>query len=232
MYANAWFGRLHDCLREDFPALAHALGADAFHDLVKTYLMAHPPSRPSLRDAGAHLAGHLETAPFAEIFARRCVHAADLARLEWALVEAFDAADAPVLAPATLAALPADAWEMLRFAPAPSLRLLGCAWPVHEAREQIDREPGETCPPGPPSLQARPTAICVWRCDERVRYRALEPLEAEALAALAAGAPYGEVCERVADAVGSAAAAGTAAALLARWISAGMLVDPRDETVV
>lgn len=72
VYANAYFTRIHDCLREDFGALARALGPAGFHDLVKTYLMMHPPARPSLRHAGAHLAEHLATEPFAQIFARRC----------------------------------------------------------------------------------------------------------------------------------------------------------------
>ena len=51
VYANAYFARLHDCLAEDFPATARALGPDAFHDLVKTYLMVHPPDRPWLERA-------------------------------------------------------------------------------------------------------------------------------------------------------------------------------------
>ena len=65
VYANAYFARIHDCLRDDFGALARALGPAAFHDLVKTYLMMHAPTRPSLRHAGAHLAEHLSTEPFA-----------------------------------------------------------------------------------------------------------------------------------------------------------------------
>ena len=81
MYANAYFARLHACLRDDFPALARALGPAAFHDLVKTCLMMHPPTRPSLRHAGAHVAEHFAT-KLAAIFARNRPYAADLARLE------------------------------------------------------------------------------------------------------------------------------------------------------
>jgi putative DNA-binding protein len=106
VYANAFFARLRDCLASDFPALARALGPDAFHDLVKTYLMMHPPTQRSLRHAGAQLANHLRTEPFAEIFGRRCPYAADLARLEWALAEAHGAADATPLSREALAALP------------------------------------------------------------------------------------------------------------------------------
>jgi hypothetical protein len=116
VYANAYFARLHDCLAEDFGATARALGSDAFHDLVKTYLMIHPPQRPSLHHAGTHLAEHLATPPFAAIFARRCSYAADLARLEWAIARAFTAPDAPVLERAALAAVAPDEFA-------------GCAFP-------------------------------------------------------------------------------------------------------
>jgi len=55
VYANAYFARVHDVLREDYPALHAAIGADAFHDLAKLYLLAHPSRSFSLRFAGARL---------------------------------------------------------------------------------------------------------------------------------------------------------------------------------
>src|SRR4029453_3454547 len=134
VYANAYFGRLCDSLRDDFPALARALGTAAFHDLVKTYLMMHPPTRPSLRHAGAHLVDHLATEPFAEIFTRRVPYVADLGQFEWAMAEAFYAADSPILVREELAAVAPDGWGELRFETTPSLQLLSCAWPVQVVR--------------------------------------------------------------------------------------------------
>ncbi len=224
VYANAYFVRIHDCLRDDFGALARALGPDAFHDLVKTYLMAHPPTRPSLRHAGARLAEHLDTAPFASIFGRRCAYAADLARLEWAVLEAFDAADAPVLERETLAAVPHDAWGELRFEATPSLSLLGLAWPVHAVRERYDGDEDDAVWAGPPVLGPESTHIRVWRNEERVRYRAISALEADALAAVQRGEPFGALCERIAGSVGDAEAAPCAAAFLEAWLAAGLLV--------
>jgi hypothetical protein len=222
VYAHAYFSRLHDCLRDDHPALVRALGAEAFHDLVKTYLLCHPPRHPSLRHAGARLAEHLETPPFAAIFSRRCRWTADLARFEWALVEAFDAPDAAVLDAAALATQPPARWPALRFTTVPSLRLLRCAWPVHEARAHADlADDGEA-----PQLAPAPTALCVWRRDETVRYRALEPLEADALASLAAGLPFEALCAPLAAALGDDEAPARAAGLLSGWIDAGLLAGP------
>ncbi len=223
VYANAYFARLHACLRGDFGALERALGADAFHDLVKTYLMIHPPTRPSLRHAGAHLAEHLATEPFAEIFARRCPYAADLARLEWAMTEAFDAEDAPVATLEQLASAAPEAWADLRFAVAPSLSLLTCAWPVHTVRERFDREGVEAAWDEAPLLSAEPTHLRVWRHDERVRYQAVAGLELEALGAARAGEPFAAICDRLVSAVGEAEAARRAAAFLSSWVSDRLL---------
>ena len=223
VYANAYFARIHDCLRDDFGALARALGPAAFHDLVKTYLMMHAPTRPSLRHAGAHLAEHLSAEPFAEIFSRRCPYSADLARLEWAMTEAFYAADAPVLAREDLGAVAPERWGDLRFEPAPSLRLLACAWPVHSVRERFDREDADTAWDEAPPLASDPTQISVWRLAERVRYRAIPRLELEALGAATAGESFVVICDRLASAVGEAEAPAQAASLLASWVSDGVV---------
>jgi len=223
VYANAYFVRIHDCLREDFGALARALGATAFHDLVKTYVMMHPPTRASLRHAGRHLAEHLTIEPFAAIFTRRCPYAADLARLEWAMAEAFYAEDARVLAREDLAAVAPDAWRDLRFQTTPSFRLLACGWPVHGVRERFEREDVEAAWKEAPPLAAEPTHLRVWRLDERVRYRAIPRLESEALGAVTAGESFAAICERMAEAVGQAEAAPRAAGLLSSWVTDGLL---------
>jgi hypothetical protein len=224
VYANAYFARLHDCLREDFPALARSLGPDAFHDLVKTYLMVHPPTRPSLRHAGAHLAAHLGSPPFAEIFSRRCAYAADLARLEWALVDAFDAADAPVLARDVLAAVAPRDFVRLRLETAPSLRLLTCAWPVHQVRQRCDRPDAEADGwESAPALAPAATRLCVFRHHEQVRYRAIDRAEHDALATAMAGAPFAAICGRLVACVGEAQAAATAAGLLSAWLADGLI---------
>jgi putative DNA-binding protein len=224
VYSNAYFARLHDCLRDDFGAAARALGPEAFHDLVKTYLMMHPPTRPSLRHAGAYLAEHLTTEPFAEIFSRRCPYVADLAQLEWAMAEAFYAADSPILVREELAAVAPEGWSELRFETVPSLRLLTCAWPVHVARERFDQDDGgELTGDEAPPLVAGPTWIRVWRLGESVRYRAITRLEVDALGAARDREPFAAICDRVASAVGAEEAAPQAAALLSSWVSDGLL---------
>jgi hypothetical protein len=219
VYAHAWFERLQAALADDFGALARLLGVDGFRELVRAYLAACPPQRPSLRDAGERLPEFLARSPLAQPLVRRHPCAPDLARLERAIVEAFDAAGAPVLAREALAALPPDAWAglVLRFQPA--LQLLTFAFPVDRLRAAHDRD--ETALPA--ELPPLRTHVCVWRADERVFHRALEPLEAEALASARAGESFGRLCEVIANRLSDAEAPAAAAALLARWQSDGWL---------
>jgi Putative DNA-binding domain len=243
VYSNAYFVRLHDCLRDDYGALADALGPAAFHDLVRTYLMLYPPSRPSLRHAGRELCAHLESEPFATIFGGRWPWAADLARLEWALGEAFFAADATPLAPAALATLAPDAFGALRFGASPSLGLLRLDWPVASVRERFDQADGQgqtrqhagpdgvgACDAsghdvdGAPALERKSTSVRVWRQGESVRFKTISDVEAAALDQVIAGESFGAACETVARFVGDVEAPARAAALLAGWIGDELFV--------
>src|SRR5262245_21101067 len=120
IYANMYFFRLLDCLREDFPRLATALGEDRFHNLATDYLLAHPSEHPSLRFLGRRLpeflAGHA--------LARASGALVDLARLEWTRADLFDAADARPLTREDLARLSQEAAGDLPLRPVPAFRLL------------------------------------------------------------------------------------------------------------
>jgi hypothetical protein len=212
VYANAWFERLRGCLAEDFGTLAARLGSDAFHDLVKLYLLAHPPRHFSLRYAGERLPEFLAVHQAAELFRTRWPEAADLAALEWALADVFDAPDAATLSSETLASLAPEAWAGLRLAPVAALRLLELAWPVQRLRRAFDADEPL------PALVPEPTSICVWRKQERVFYRPLSPLEAACLRALARGESFGDLCERVAAEAGQGEAVPLLLGWLRRWL--------------
>ncbi len=215
VYASAFFARIHAALREDFPALQAALGEAAFHDLVKLYLAAHPPHTFSLRLVGADLPGFL-AGEIAALFRRLCPHGADLAALEWAITDVFDAEDAPELGRHALAAVAPDRWETLRFELAPAHRLLELAWPVHRSREAHDAARPL------PALVPEATRVLVLRQAERVFYRELSALEAAALRRLGEGVDLGTVCAGIAADTDQPAAP-IAVRLLERWLADGLL---------
>ena len=186
---------------------------------MEAYLRAHPPSRPSLRDAGAQLPGFLAGSPAAAVLRERFAFAPDLARLEWAIVEAFDAADAEPLSREGLAAMPPERWAELQFVFQPALRLLALGFPAQRVRQAHDAEQAL-----PDRLDPLPTKVCVWRKNERVYYRALAPLEAEALGQALAGEPFGRLCEGLAARASASEAPARAAGLLAGWQAEDWLV--------
>ena len=218
VYANAYFLRILDVLKDEFGALAAALGEAGIHDVVTGYLLAHPPRHPSLRHVGDRLAAYLEADPRAEPFRRRWPWCADLARLETALQDAFDAPDAPALRRERLAALPQHAWPALRLRFQPSVRVLRLGWPVAELYSAWESDAPQT----PPAARAA-GAVLVWRRDETVRWRALDTLEADLLESARAGVHFEALCEIAASARGEATAPALVAGLLGHWVETGLL---------
>lgn len=201
IYREQFFLRHVDALRDDFRALEHLLGDDAFVELARAYLSEHPPRSFTLRDLGARLAGFVgSVAPWAED-----PFAFDLARVEWAFVEAFDAADAPALDVAAIGAVPEDVWPLAHIVLQPSVQRLALAHPAHDyrlaARKSADAENlvalATLAPPEP-----RPAYVVVYRAADSLACIDLEPCAFALLEALGTGAAIGDACERVASTSG------------------------------
>ena len=82
-----------EALATDYPALKHFLGDDGFLALVRGYVEAHPSRSYSLNRLGDRLPDYVSQAPGL----RRRAFCHDLARLELALSEVFDAPRSAVL---------------------------------------------------------------------------------------------------------------------------------------
>lgn len=213
VYADMYFYRLRDALKEDFPAVCAVIGEDNFHNLITDYLFECPPSHFSLRYAGQALPGFVSRHPLA----LRWPYLGDVARLEWSIIDAFDAADAPPLEQQALAGIAPQRWADLRLELTPTLRLLALGWPVHDVWERSQRQAAVD------EIHAAPTWIRVWRQDLRVFHRAIDVLEHAALAALAGGEPFGNVCEAVAAPDSAADGAQRVFGFLRQWLADGLL---------
>ncbi|HKQ97788.1 MAG TPA: DNA-binding domain-containing protein [Candidatus Polarisedimenticolia bacterium] len=247
IYANMYFFRLLDALKEDYPRLLAALGAARFHNLITDYLLACPSRHPSLRYLGDRLPEFLARHPLE----RESAGLADLARLEWARADIFDAADAPVLTRADLAKLPPDDAGDLRVALVPAYRLLRLGhdavsvWRAlgsdsgteaahagnsNAARMEAD---GPTCAHHDadhldpiPRFGDRPTAVRVWRQGFAVHHRSMDDEERDALLLLAEGATLGRVAQCLSAGLPVAEATARFGALLQRWLDDGLLTRP------
>lgn len=187
IYHGMYFLRMAEALESDYPGLAHFLGEARWGGLVRAYVSAHPSRSYTLNVLGRALPEWLRLAPGLQ---RRgfCV---DLARLEWATTEAFDAPDAPRLEEAELAAVTPEQWPEVRFVAQPALRLLELRWNASEwldsAKDEQHRHPG------PRRAAAR---VLVFRRGYAVYRRELDRGAFGLLADLASGQPLGAAVSR------------------------------------
>lgn len=201
IYRRQFWLRHTESLVEDFPGVGHLLGQAQWERLVEEYLDAHPPSSPSLRDLGQHFAGFAAS----RTWLPRCELARDMAELEWALIEAFDAPAHAPLDPRRLAGIPEHAWATARFAPHPTLRLLALRHPVHDllsAALAAGRRGEAALAPLAREIEARPTFIAVHRKDLVVHRDELTALDHALLSRLCAGVELEKACEATAGEIG------------------------------
>jgi hypothetical protein len=208
VYAGAYGARLVEVLGESFPAVRMALGRKPFERCIGDFVREHPSRFRSARAYGEALSPWLA----ANLAGPRARGVADLARLEWAMADAFDAADAIALEPGSLAAIDPAEWPRLQFAFSPTLQRLtltsnAVAWWKFACAAQ----------PRPGRWRATASQRwLVWREDLAVFYRRLSPTEAQALDAARAGSCFGELCAQLSPA--------QAARLLHDWFTAGLIV--------
>ena len=206
IYASMYALRLHDTLADDYPKLRTALGDEMFTAVVTGYLAAHPPRSFTLRDTGLALPGWLATSPLAPPWAT------ELAALERARVEVFDAPDARALEQAEAIAL-GESLPALMMTWVPASIVLPLGWAVDDLWSAL--EDGE--PSFEPAAGAR--VVLVWRRATDVLHRTLDADEAPLATRIAEGTTFAAVCELLGAMHGDAAsgrAAGAAPALAGR----------------
>jgi hypothetical protein len=191
IYSNQYIWRLVDVLAEEFPAVRGVLGAEAFFAVARAYVTAHPSRHYSLSLLGARFARFLGEEA-AALENRRFL--ADLARLERAKQEVFDAPGQAPVHVDTLLAIPAEEWENARFEAVPALALLASSYPVN-AYLQATLEAREVPLPAP-----REEWVAVYRRDYSVWRLPLRREPFLLLESLLGGATLSEAIGACADA--------------------------------
>jgi hypothetical protein len=126
IYNRQYWFRMIGAVSEDFPALHVVLGQEKFDSLVLAYLRENPSTSFSLRNLGARLPAWLASYP--ELAGSQHALAVDIARLEWAYIEAFDGATVVPIGSDDFAGLGKDSTLRLQ----PHLQLLDLQYPVDE----------------------------------------------------------------------------------------------------
>jgi hypothetical protein len=194
IYNRQYWFRVLGALAEDFPALRAVAGARRFDAISVAYLTAHPSRSFTLRNLGSRLPEWLAAHP--QQAGRRHRLALDVARIEWAFVEAFDSAEREPLTLEQIATLDGES----RLALQSHLQLMALSFPaedlvleLHQRQKRqtseagVEREEEAEEPAQLPRLRPRPTWLAAHRVDLSVYYRRLEREEFQMLAALREG---------------------------------------------
>lgn len=214
IYANAYFHRLLDALKEDFPATFAVLGEVNFHNLITGYLIEYPPNEPNIYFAGQHLADFLRGHPISG----KWPFLADLAALERAVADVFHALDAEPLDAAAIRVVPPAEWPAIALRMVPASRLLDLRSEVEAVLRAV--ESGEAWTEPEPGARS----VLVWRQEGRVHYRAIDRAERAALALAREGAKFAAICDAFALARESPDTVGAINAMLSRWLRDGLVI--------
>jgi hypothetical protein len=201
VYANAYYARLIECLEEEFPSMAYALGEETFRAFAFEYLQRYPPGSYTLAKLAANFPRFLrETRPVEDAHddgaANWTDFLIDLATLERTYSEVFDSPGAEgqsTLQRDELADISPERWPHVRLLPIAWLRLLELQFPVHEFAAAVKHGQEPTIPS--PSA----TYLLVTRRNFVVRPRAVSRLEFEVLRGLCDGRSIGEVVSLTAE---------------------------------
>ena len=203
IYNRQYWYRLFSCFEEDFPGLQAILGRSKFDALMRAYLTDCPSESFSLRNLGSRLDAWFDQHP--EHLGPHPVLARDMARLEWAHIEAFDSEQRPRLSAQKLAAI--DEHSKLRLQP--YLRVLALSYPVDDLLLELRNENGSAASSANnastkrkrhhvrhvAALAPKAIHIALHRLENSVWYKPLSPEEFQLLSALLAGKTLGEAID-------------------------------------
>jgi hypothetical protein len=215
VYRYAYGSRLVEAVRNDHELLHRYLGDEAFDEMGHAYVKACPSRHPNVRWFSQGLPAFLKSAY------SRHPELAELAALEKALNDAFDAKEGRVVELTDMAGFAPEDWSSLRFRPHPSAARLELA--TNAAAIWLALKNDET-PPEATTLDD-PARLLIWRQDVTPMFRELPAEEAMMWDEAANGIPFGLLCEMLATYDDPDNAAGRGAGYLHGWITAGLLTD-------
>lgn len=208
IYNRQYWFRLLECFQEDFPGLQAVLGQDRLFELATAYLSAHPSTSYTLRNLGRQLVPYLE----ANLRFTRPQHrlVLDMARLEWAHIEAFDQDARPPLTPGELLD---SGLASARLRLQPHLTLLHLHYPLDEflikvrhrnvthttaSHSVADGHTRKARPCAKPLLSGRQVYLAVHRHRNAVYYKRLKLPQYRLLRAIHEGCNLTESLARMA----------------------------------
>jgi len=206
IYAHMYYARLVEVMEAEYPTLRQVLGPHAFAAACRRFVAKNPSRTRTLGTLSARYPDFLaRTLPRSN----RNALAVDVARLERAMEDVFDAPRAEPMTAAEYAELGAGDWDRAKLRVTPALQLLKLRYPANDYMNAARRGERQRVP------RPRATFAIVFRRGFQVMRRDQEPEQFKLLEALVAGRPVAaavRACIR-----GRGASADRVAKRLGRW---------------
>jgi hypothetical protein len=132
IYNRQYWFRVIDSMYEDFAGLCAVIGQRSFDKLARAYVSECPSQTFTLRNLGSQIEDWLRRNP--GYAGQKLAIALDMARLEWAHIEAYDGEAATALGPEDLIELGPG----LRLGLQPYIGLLELQYPVDDLRISVN----------------------------------------------------------------------------------------------
>jgi len=201
IYNRQYWFRLYSSFEDDFPGLLAVLGRKTFERVMRAYLDACPSTSFSLRDLGSKL--YFFLTENVELIGPKSRLAQEVVRVEWAHIEAYDAATVPPFSPESFSSICDETILGLQ----PSVRLLDLSYPVDELLIAICQDAGSNDTSSNNAMAVRrisdvrrvaqlrpdPIWLAVHRQEFTVYYKRLQMEEYRMLTAIQSEASLGEV---------------------------------------
>jgi hypothetical protein len=216
IYATAYKLRLKEAITTDYGKLHSYLGDEQFDDLMERYIDKYPSHITNLRYFSISMPELLrDEAPFKQVPVL-----AELARIEAAFANSFDAADHNFITINDLAALAPEAWGTLQIEFQKSVQILAMKYNSFAIWKALS---ADEMPPKPIKSEQAVMWILWRRSDLVSHYRAMTEPEYAALNLAMKGEDFSAICEKLLSFFSEEETPMKAVGFLQSWIQEEML---------
>ena len=241
IYNRQYWFRLLDCLLDDHPGLCAVVGTTRFYRLAGAYLTECPSRSPELSALGDRLPRFIRENP--KLTHPHTEMAAQMAMLERAQIEAFDAFALPSLDAGGLSRLGATPPDRIFLGLQPHITLLELSWPLDRLVIRVLRQQDSMraqasnameIPSGPArrsiankiALSPEAVQLVVHRADNTIYFKRLTLPQFRVLQAFRDGANLADACAVLQDLEEAAdLTPGDIQMWFQNWASMGFLTD-------
>lgn len=217
IYRDAYYLRLLEVLKNDYPILLLLVGEDVFSKAMLEYIAQYPSRHSSLRWMGEKFPLFLQNYPdWQEHTYRR-----ELAEFEWAQITVFDAQDSISATLDDLRLMDHSQWPSLQLRFQPALQLLSYYGNAPDLWYSLSNNQG------PIAIETRTVAQdwLLWRYDLQVLYRPLDRSEAWCLQAFLRNENFSHVCTGLCEWFAEDQVPLKAVQYLQAWLQSGLIIE-------